>query len=474
MKNLTGMRLNRWADLAIRLLPDHYSGLIKKEIYKTFIKKWGTHIITYVESGGAITHRAAYDYSITTHNPAGHLSEAQVQDAVNRQFLGETGLDWSVNPMTEANRKAYAASVNGLFKKYSLDQGVSCFGGDIGKCRFPYNAWASSIHENPNPIRVAAVPISQFISNPTIRANVQRAIVDFQNETWNRWNAIRACPSCRNGGYCANANSDACTCRGHGYGRQCGHCEAYWAGGSCNVPQCPGCNTAGGSCVGPNNCKCKSCYGGKGCATYTCGCIAGDGMVNLANSTIPLSEVKVGDEVEAMVNGEIVYSPVFYARERNLGSNAAVYEITVKSGKTLTLTSEHLIFVSYHDEPLVLNKAHELIGEDVKAGHLVWIKNAQGELVPEEVTNVEAIKTTAPLISVDTLAGNLIVNDVAVSAYENDSFWGYLDNLEERIMYTLFPEFAKSETYKAWSNWWEDNVTDSISEAKDFLFGLFE
>eukprot|EP01029_Cantina_marsupialis_P009794 TRINITY_DN2261_c1_g1_i1.p1 TRINITY_DN2261_c1_g1~~TRINITY_DN2261_c1_g1_i1.p1 ORF type:complete len:142 (-),score=14.68 TRINITY_DN2261_c1_g1_i1:400-771(-) len=79
------------------------------------------------------------------------------------------------------------------------------------------------------------------------------------------------------------------------------------------------------------------------------------------------------------------------------------------------------------------------------------------------VISTETFMTQAPLMSIQTLEGNIVVDGTIVSNYETEENWGYLDSLEERVVYKMFPALAKSEAYKKYSDFFEDITTTATT-----------
>ena len=71
---------------------------------------------------------------------------------------------------------------------------------------------------------------------------------------------------------------------------------------------------------------------------YTCGCFDSEGSVLTAdNVTLPLSQVKVGDTIQAVdTKGNVVFSDVYYARVSNLDGDG-VQTVRCSAGVTLVL-----------------------------------------------------------------------------------------------------------------------------------------
>eukprot|EP01029_Cantina_marsupialis_P019463 TRINITY_DN4516_c1_g2_i1.p1 TRINITY_DN4516_c1_g2~~TRINITY_DN4516_c1_g2_i1.p1 ORF type:complete len:618 (-),score=161.52 TRINITY_DN4516_c1_g2_i1:670-2523(-) len=433
------LKLNRWADLAIKVLPNNYHSYLEKLAYRTFVKHWGTHYVSCAGMGGQIQSLDSIDYTYNSNTAA---TESKYR------FQRETKLDAHCKPLSKL------PAVDPNFINKSVPQ-YSAYGGNVAYAeKGDLNNFVKSIDANPTVIRVKHGSLRDLIHDGQKAKNVEFAINDLVRETTNAWNALSTCPLCHNGS-CVNGKS-VCTCYGHAYGRTCDQCGSGYSGTGCRSFGCSRCNTAGGTCIGPNQCRCNKCYGGAACDQYTCGCMAGEGLLVLPNnSTIPASEVQVGDIVQVVnAEGKKTFSDVFYVRERDIGQKVGLLKLTTKS-RSVVITVDHLLY-SASELNSVFTDNIPIMAEKVTVGSLIWV-DVDGKMVVESVIDV-SVSETRSMMSVQTLEGNVVIDGVAVSSYETNETWGWIESLEERLVYKMFPSVAKTELYKKMSNLFEDYI----------------
>eukprot|EP01029_Cantina_marsupialis_P009795 TRINITY_DN2261_c1_g1_i2.p1 TRINITY_DN2261_c1_g1~~TRINITY_DN2261_c1_g1_i2.p1 ORF type:complete len:641 (-),score=162.60 TRINITY_DN2261_c1_g1_i2:378-2300(-) len=440
--------VSRWAKLAMEELPTTYSSYADKTAYAAFVQHWGTHYIKCSAVGGSIQQLHKTDYSYT---------HSQMGTQITRKFHYDTG----INVSTGNYDPSHKPSVDATYKKVTQTNN-NCYGGNIAQCNRNYSAWLNSVASNPTVLKVQIAPISEIMKryDATKGRNIDTAMQAYVKTKTGSWSSINTCPRCSMGS-CSNGR-DYCSCRGHAIGRTCSSCQTGYKGTNCNTPHCSRCNTTGGSCVSPNKCQCKNCYGGAACDSYTCGCIAGDGMVNLANnSTILASEVKVGDRVQVMLaDGTQSFEDVYYVRSRPMDEKIGIFKIITESKKEIVLTKDHLLYVSENGSSFEDRRAVK--AEDIMVGMKIWISDEE-MATTSSVISTETFMTQAPLMSIQTLEGNIVVDGTIVSNYETEENWGYLDSLEERVVYKMFPALAKSEAYKKYSDFFEDITTTATT-----------
>ena len=157
-------------------------------------------------------------------------------------------------------------------------------------------------------------------------------------------------------------------------------------------------------------------------AVKTGGCFPGDSEVKSEGSIRRMSELSVGDKVQAALpDGSLTYTDVmaFIHKENN-----TVYEfitIETSSGETLSLTPSHLMYVS--DTPHTDHtNVQAVFASSVHPGQYVYTSQ-DGRLLPVRIAEVYTQRLTgvyAPL----TRHGTLMVDSVSVSCYAQvESQW---------------------------------------------------
>ncbi|XP_059150328.1 sonic hedgehog protein-like [Physella acuta] len=93
------------------------------------------------------------------------------------------------------------------------------------------------------------------------------------------------------------------------------------------------------------------------------GCFPPSSTVLLSSGqTTPLSQLRAGDSVLSMdAGGHLVYSDVIAFLDRSTERVATYYTLTTSSGRGVTLTSKHLIYVTHHSDSLTLNDTNKTI-----------------------------------------------------------------------------------------------------------------
>lgn len=130
----------------------------------------------------------------------------------------------------------------------------------------------------------------------------------------------------------------------------------------------------------------------------------------------------MGDEILAVdSSGRPVFSPVILFMDRDARSKRMYYKISTESGKTITMTGSHLIFVMddlEQDFNSSFSDKRVVFARQVMPQQFILSADKTGLMNLERVTSVEVEEMEgafAPL----TREGNLVVNDVLASCYAN-------------------------------------------------------
>jgi len=166
---------------------------------------------------------------------------------------------------------------------------------------------------------------------------------------------------------------------------------------------------------------------------------------------VPIEDIRVGDEILALdSDSRPVYSPVILFLDRDPSVQRIFFKVITSSGKTITLTPSHLIYVIDQHDPNDMSKS--LATKRVQFAYQINPKqfvvtqeldSTSDEIITriEEIVSIEVDKRTgvyAPL----TREGNLIVNNVLASCYANieDQSLAHLSFLPVRA-YSYLMEF---------------------------------
>lgn len=152
------------------------------------------------------------------------------------------------------------------------------------------------------------------------------------------------------------------------------------------------------------------------------GCFHSNSYVTTPRGAVPIRDLAVGDEVLAIdSSGQPVFSPVLLFMDRDASATRLYYKISTESGKTITMTGSHLIFVMddlSSDFNSSFNERRVVFARQVIPQQFVVSADQNGLLNLERVTHVEAeeqVGAFAPL----TAEGNLVVDHVLASCYAN-------------------------------------------------------
>lgn len=152
------------------------------------------------------------------------------------------------------------------------------------------------------------------------------------------------------------------------------------------------------------------------------GCFNANSYVTTPGGQIPIRDLAIGDEVLAIdSNGQPVFSPVLLFLDRDATSSRLYYKISTESGKTITMTGSHLIFVMdelKQDFNSSFEEKRVVFARQITPDQFVLSADQNGQMQLERVTLVEVEEMKgafAPL----TREGNLIVNNVLASCYAN-------------------------------------------------------
>ncbi|XP_071941852.1 sonic hedgehog protein-like [Antedon mediterranea] len=148
------------------------------------------------------------------------------------------------------------------------------------------------------------------------------------------------------------------------------------------------------------------------------GCFPAQSEVTLeTGETKRMNDVRIGDRVKAVDNeGSIIYSDVIMMLDAKPHKNMSFYTVSTPS-QTLSLTAEHIIYVSNTNS--IFSESKAIFASRIMEGQYIFtvVKSGNQEvLIPEKVLSVTMTERTgafAPL----TYKGSIVVDNVAVSSY---------------------------------------------------------
>jgi len=133
-------------------------------------------------------------------------------------------------------------------------------------------------------------------------------------------------------------------------------------------------------------------------------CINGADQVETVSGLKRIDQLKIGDHV-AVENNK--FEPIISFLHRDQTKNAQGFHFTTATGKTLTLSDEHLVFVAPNRKAV--------LAKNVKVGQSFYLvkDGSYGEETVAKVERSELEGRYSPL----TPSGMILVNDLLVSCY---------------------------------------------------------
>ena len=166
-----------------------------------------------------------------------------------------------------------------------------------------------------------------------------------------------------------------------------------------------------------------------------------------------MSELRVGDEVLTVdsENNKTVFSPVIMMMDRDPNRTHEFFTLITRSGRQLTLTGSHLVYVKEDGENVSTLQEQVSFARQVIPGQWLKVLDAKyGQVKFEQVVDVRIESKTgafAPL----TETGNLLVNQVLASCYANinDQWLAHASFLPVRISASLLRLLPRSDVRRA-------------------------
>lgn len=185
------------------------------------------------------------------------------------------------------------------------------------------------------------------------------------------------------------------------------------------------------------------------------GCFDSSSQVMTPSGPVSIQDIRVGDQILSLDSeGKPVFSPVLMFLDRDPDSTRSYFTITTSSGKTITLTGSHLIYVlddyDVNDFNGSLSRKRVQFARQVIPKQFVVVTDDVNSVTddnPKTISIEEVISVTveskigafAPL----TKEGNLVVNNVLASCYANinDQWLAHLSFLPVRIYSNVVESF---------------------------------
>ncbi len=209
---------SRFAHAFVQSLPPTYESEAQKQQFRYFIEHYGTSFATSATLGGRVEQYSSWKTWLTDPRLGG-FTIAQLTRNAELDFSATTGL-----PGTSGEHDP------GYTNKTRVLNPLQCMGGDSStSCDADFTAWAATIADAPVLLDYELAPISDLVSDPSVKASLEAAVQAYVTELRQQWAAQNKCPPGCGGagsGSCnATAGMSACKCSYNGRaGRMCSAC----------------------------------------------------------------------------------------------------------------------------------------------------------------------------------------------------------------------------------------------------------
>lgn len=158
-------------------------------------------------------------------------------------------------------------------------------------------------------------------------------------------------------------------------------------------------------------------------ATKTGGCFTGESTVHLEDGQqTPMSDLRVGDRVLSMrSDGVLEYSEVMTFMDRDDGGYGLFYTIHTESGKRITLTAKHLLYVVNQNSSLIAENYEAVFADTLTEGQFLLLGDKDS--ITATAINRISVETRRGIYAPLTKHGTIVVDDVIASCY------AYIDNV---------------------------------------------
>jgi len=177
-------------------------------------------------------------------------------------------------------------------------------------------------------------------------------------------------------------------------------------------------------------------------------CFPGSSIVTTEDrGPVRISELMIGDSISAAAEGDFspVYSKVLTFFHVKTNVTYDYIELTTASGAKISLSANHLIFVSSSE----YSAPFDLPADQVRLGQYLWTRGEKGvsASLVSEITFKQDVGVYAPL----TEHGTLVVNNIIASSFasgrhsEKQRFWSFF-----RLYRHFFPTREKHLPPQGW------------------------
>lgn len=165
-------------------------------------------------------------------------------------------------------------------------------------------------------------------------------------------------------------------------------------------------------------------------AIRTGGCFTGTSTVQLENGHhVTMSDLRIGDRVLSMrSDGVLEYSEVINFMDRDDAGYGLFYTFSTESGKEITLTAKHLLYVIKQNSSFSVDRIETVFADRVTEGQYLLLRD-KDSIIATIITKV-TVKTRRGIYAPLTKHGTIVVDDIVASCY------AYIENIN--IAHTVF------------------------------------
>lgn len=171
-------------------------------------------------------------------------------------------------------------------------------------------------------------------------------------------------------------------------------------------------------------------------AVRTGGCFTGNSLLKLENGGhISMSDLRVGHRVLSMrSDGVLEYSEVINFMDRDDFGYGLFYTLSTESGKEITLTAKHLLYVVNQNSSFHVNRMEAVFTDSVRTGQYLLLGD-KDSLITTIITKI-TVATRRGIYAPLTKHGTIVVDGILASCY------AYIDNI-----YVAHAVFAPMRVY---------------------------
>jgi hypothetical protein len=136
-----------------------------------------------------------------------------------------------------------------------------------------------------------------------------------------------------------------------------------------------------------------------------------------------MSDLRIGDRVLGMrSDGVLEYSEVINFMDRDDFGYGLFYTLSTASGKEITLTAKHLLYVVNQNSSFDVNRIEAVFADSVTAGQYLLLRD-KDSIITTVITKI-AVQTRRGIYAPLTKHGTIVVDDIIASCY------AYIDNID--------------------------------------------